>query len=74
MANFLEFVFPFAGAEEEDEGEDEEDEEAFVDFNRLCASASYLKRLLFTSACASKCAFALKNLLSRAVQNSLAVE
>ena len=72
MANFLEFVFPFAGAEEEDE--DDDDDEAFVDFNRLCTSASSLKLLLFTSACASKCEFALKNLLSCAVQNSFAVE
>jgi hypothetical protein len=72
VANFLEFVFPFAGAEEEDE--DEDDEEAFVDFNRLCTSASSLKLLLFASACASVRAFALKNLLSCAVQNSLAVE
>lgn len=71
MANFLEFVFPSGGAEEEDE---DDDDEAFVDFNRLCTSASSLKLLLFASVCASKCAFALKNLLSCAVQNSLAVE
>jgi len=72
VANFLEFVSLFEGAEEEDD--DDDDDEAFVDFNRLCTSASSLKLLLFASTCQSKCAFALKNLLSCAVQNSLAVE